>query len=470
MLIENDIFNWRILYATELISFSFAILISLKKHTLYRSILWTASNIYSAISMLVPSIFVDTTTYGSYHLSVYIFIALSIILPYFALGSTTRGAFRFSRPDLVAGAGIVAMMSVPAFPSGWQTIALGCVGGALVLLATAWVCHKNRLWRGFNGQFVMIFGLIACSLIFLWRGWVVFEARGNNQLQVDPAATTLWLQMLIFTSFCLQMGFLNLIVARDLRVRLFMGRRAARLSEGRLKLLADRERISKVANERLITLGLLTHEVRQPINNALAALEGLNFSLQPKTPKAAKSVMAINRARSVIDSINLAISNAIVAASFLEKNEEIAAQWVRAYDVAELARTDCPTDKAPRIEIIWDSRAVYIDIDPILVRLALRNLLDNALKYSPAQSAIQLHVVQREDVLGTSFKVTSKLARPDLLNEDIFKRRNRAAVAQGEGSGLGLYLVKKVAEAHGGTISYELQGNAMVTFDLFIPD
>lgn len=470
MTIENDIFNWRLLYFAELISFSLAILMSLKKHTLYRSMLWIFSNILAAVSMLLPSVYIDTTNYRTYNTFVYLCIALSIILPYFALASSNRGPLQFKTPDVVAAGGIIAMMAVAGFPAEWEIIAIGCSGGAVVLLATAWVCHKNRLWRGFNGQYIMTFGLIACALVFLWRGWVVFDARDGRELEINPQTNILWIQMLIFTSFCIQMGFLNMIVARDLRRRLFTGRRAARLFEGRLRLLADQERLSRVANERLVTLGLLTHEVRQPINNALAALEALNYAVEPQTPGAEKSKTAISRARSVIDSINLAISNAIVAASFLEKNEKIATQSVRAYDVAELARTDCPTDQLPRISITWDSRAIYVDIDPILVRLALRNLLDNALKYSPAQSAVQLHVVQRDDLFGTSFTVTSQLARPDLLNNDIFSRRTRAANAGGEGSGLGLYLVKKVAEAHGGIISYAVQDDAIVTFDLFIPD
>ena len=103
-------------------------------------------------------------------------------------------------------------------------------------------------------------------------------------------------------------------------------------------------------------------------------------------------------------------------------------------------------------------------------RLALRNLLDNALKYSPPQSLIQFCIVQREDLLGTSFTVTSQLAGADLLDETIFSRRARGEGAEGRGSGLGLYLVKKVAEAHGGSVSYLVHDNATVTFDLFLPD
>ena len=62
------------------------------------------------------------------------------------------------------------------------------------------------------------------------------------------------------------------------------------------------------------------------------------------------------------------------------------------------------------------------------------------------------------------------MSRPDLLGEHIFERRARGSGASGQGSGLGLFLVKKVADAHHGNISYAVHDETMVTFDLFIPD
>ncbi|MCF8493266.1 MAG: ATP-binding protein [Sphingomonadaceae bacterium] len=183
-----------------------------------------------------------------------------------------------------------------------------------------------------------------------------------------------------------------------------------------------------------------------------------------------KSKQAIARAQAVLDAVTLAISNAIFGASFLEESANIAPRSVDADDVARLAKTDCPTDLAPRIEMNSNAKSVFVNMDPVLVRLALRNLLDNALKYSPPRSPIQFCIVQREDVLGTSFTVTSQLAGTDFLGEAIFARGGRGAGAEGRGSGLGLYLVRKVAEAHGGSVSYLVHDNATVTFDLFLPD
>jgi signal transduction histidine kinase len=154
----------------------------------------------------------------------------------------------------------------------------------------------------------------------------------------------------------------------------------------------------------------------------------------------------------------------------LEKENPVATRYMNAYDVASLAKFDCPVALRDRIKLGSGGPDIFADIDPILVRIAVRNLLDNALKYAPALSEIQLDIIQREDRLGTSMTVTNKLNGPNVLNEDIFMQGVRGSGTKAEGSGLGLFLVRKVAEAHFGTISYAVHDQNMVTFDLFFPD
>ena len=470
MTIENQLFNWSLLYFAELLAFSVVFLFLIRRGAWIPVGLWTLSNFLSAFGMVTPSIFVETTSSAGYNLLNYMMSGSSLILPYFALASGRAGAFHFHRSLMPLGAAIIALMMSAFLPYGWLPSAIGYTFGGVIVLATAWVCFKNRLWRGLWGQSILIFGLTACAVLLLWRGWIVFDGRTGTGFDVPASKSILGLQLMVFVSLFMQVGFLSLIVGRELRSRLFLGRRAARLFEINRGLMADQKRLAELADERLLTLSLLTHEVRQPINNARAALEALDYAVKPSSPNAAKSKLAIGRAQAVLDTVTLAISNAIFGASLLEENPQIASRSVDAREVAELAITDCPLGLAPRIEMICDKAAVYVDIDPILIRLALRNLLDNALKYSPVHSPVQIHILQHEDLLGTSFRVTSQTSRPDLLSEDIFKQRTRGTGAQGDGSGLGLYLVKKVAEAHNGKISYNIRDETRVTFDLFIPD
>ena len=88
---------------------------------------------------------------------------------------------------------------------------------------------------------------------------------------------------------------------------------------------------------------------------------------------------------------------------------------------------------------------------PSTIERAVANLLDNAAKWSPPGG--QVHVAVRDG------EVTVRDHGPGIAEEDlpyVFDRFYRARSARGmSGSGLGLSIVRQVAEAHGGTVVAE---------------
>ena len=93
--------------------------------------------------------------------------------------------------------------------------------------------------------------------------------------------------------------------------------------------------------------------------------------------------------------------------------------------------------------------------DRRLLTLALRQLLDNALKYSPAGSPIQMDAVRA----GDSVSLTITDHGPGIAGEEkerIFDRFYRGdASEQVPGSGLGLSIARNIARAHGGELTFE---------------
>ena len=89
---------------------------------------------------------------------------------------------------------------------------------------------------------------------------------------------------------------------------------------------------------------------------------------------------------------------------------------------------------------------------PLLLIIAVINLVDNALKYAPDWKVVSVAVKRREDTV--EIRVTDR--GPGIPWEDrrrIFERfvRGKSAVGkQVRGSGIGLALVKHIAQAHGG--------------------
>ncbi|WP_224826312.1 sensor histidine kinase [Cognatishimia sp. MH4019] len=131
---------------------------------------------------------------------------------------------------------------------------------------------------------------------------------------------------------------------------------------------------------------------------------------------------------------------------------------LRLTPVADMKDVDLRLDAAPGIRVA---------ADPILLQNAIRNLIDNALKYSPSDSTIMIRLRSAPHIQveicdeGPGFP-------PDQIG-GLVARFARGSNADGIiGSGLGLTIAQDVALAHGGHISLanRPEGGACVTFSL----
>lgn len=97
---------------------------------------------------------------------------------------------------------------------------------------------------------------------------------------------------------------------------------------------------------------------------------------------------------------------------------------------------------------------LLVDADGQLLRLALRQLLDNALKYSPATSTIEIDAAIDGSREVQIIVRNSGAAIPPHEQRRIFDRFYRGAAAkQVPGSGMGLAIVRQIAQVHGGDVS-----------------
>jgi two-component system sensor histidine kinase QseC len=97
------------------------------------------------------------------------------------------------------------------------------------------------------------------------------------------------------------------------------------------------------------------------------------------------------------------------------------------------------------LELDADPARVAGDAD--MLRILLRNLIDNAIRYTPSGGRVLV------EVKGTTLSVTdSGPGIPASEREWVFDRFHRLAGQESEGSGLGLSIVARIAERHGATI------------------
>ncbi len=137
----------------------------------------------------------------------------------------------------------------------------------------------------------------------------------------------------------------------------------------------------------------------------------------------------------------------------------------RPVDLAALARETADLLRAPGATLLVQAPTVlWRTCDPERVRQALENLLGNAIKHSPKGAPIVVSVEARERRDGEWAVLTVRDegpgVAPDLL-PTLFERFARGR--DSTGLGLGLYLTRGIAEAHGGTLTAAAEPNIMST-------
>ena len=92
--------------------------------------------------------------------------------------------------------------------------------------------------------------------------------------------------------------------------------------------------------------------------------------------------------------------------------------------------------------------APTIDGDPGLLEVALRNLIDNALRYAGGDSRISVFLRRENDDLLLGVGDNGPGVDPDEMPR-LVERFYRGSSATAEGSGLGLTIVQRIAQLHG---------------------
>ena len=104
--------------------------------------------------------------------------------------------------------------------------------------------------------------------------------------------------------------------------------------------------------------------------------------------------------------------------------------------------------------------------------LALRNLIDNALKYSPESATVAISVVRRGDLAGISVEDRG----PGISKEEqlaIFRKFVRGEAARErnvKGTGIGLALADQIVKAHGGCLELASEPGHGSRFTILLPE
>jgi len=236
-----------------------------------------------------------------------------------------------------------------------------------------------------------------------------------------------------------------------------------------LNLLFGRVRTAFEAQQHFVADA--AHELRTP----LAALRLQAQSLdRADTPEARQ--VAVSRLTAGIDRATRLVEQLLILARQEATAAEGAAAKTRPVDLADLARRTAAdlagVAAAKGVDLgLQQADPASVDGQPDALQILLRNLVDNAVKYTPGGGTVDISVLSGAGTVAVQVEDSGPGIPPD-ERERVFDRFYRVAGSEAAGSGLGLAIIKAIAERHGAVLtlgSSERLGGLMATVPFKTP-
>ncbi len=237
-------------------------------------------------------------------------------------------------------------------------------------------------------------------------------------------------------------------------------------SSGSIVRFVDISSMRAAEREREEILEFLSHDMRAPQAAIIALLEtegkpATDSDLWTRVNDYARKTLKladdfVQHAR--LSATELALVDVDVASAMTEAIDAVWPQMVR---------------KAIQVERTGLDQEVYISGDYAALVRAFTNLIDNAVRHSPPESAITCRIVLDRDDHGQDVVRCSVIDRGSGLSpsrtDDLFARFGAVGSGSKSGSGLGLSYVKKVVDRLGGSIDWSSDTGQGTRFTLTLP-
>lgn len=431
--------------------------------------LWLLSNFATAAAM---PLFIWQPDFTSQTLAFWLpasLVVTSAALKLFAVSS--RGLRRRMMWPVIATI-IAFAFSYQSFTyAGLSSARLALTMGLLSVITggIAIAAKINPLWRGLWGRKLLIAAFTLSSVLLAVISVRAITGNASTSYFARGTIESLIFALNIIQVIVVHIGFIALVVGRLAKVTAFKAARQQQLIRRRKLAEQHGRQMEEIAQERRALLDLLSHEVRQPLNNAQAALQEISRHMGQRKLQELGMTQPVSRLYNTIDQVVLALSNAIVGTSVIERRTNQEHREVEVTAIAELARGDCSIDQQSRVSLAGLADPVFVQGDPILLRLAFRNLLDNALKFSPPDTQVSAAIGIDSERLGVFFEVCNQPKEPFHPDVRLFDRTWRGANGSIPGKGLGLFIVQEVAQIHKGTATASIADDGQTRFELFVP-
>jgi two-component system, OmpR family, phosphate regulon sensor histidine kinase PhoR len=243
-------------------------------------------------------------------------------------------------------------------------------------------------------------------------------------------------------------------------------------SKGALLVINDVTQLRRLENMRSEFAANVSHEIKTPLTAIQGFVETLHQGAVDDPAEVDRFLGIIQkhvrRLATIIDDL--------MYLSRLEQDGEARRLPLANNPVAEVIRTAvglCRTkadEKRITVELVCEE-GLTAAMDTELMEQAVVNLLDNAIKYSPAGSRIEVEARRNQQEISIHVR-DQGMGIPARHLPRLFERFYRVDKARSRnmgGTGLGLAIVKHIVQAHGGRVTVESTRQRGSTFTLHLP-
>jgi signal transduction histidine kinase len=228
------------------------------------------------------------------------------------------------------------------------------------------------------------------------------------------------------------------------------------------------EELRRLSALRADFVSLVSHELRTPMAAVIGSARTLQQRWRELTPEQRESFLELiagetNRLATLMSDV--LDTSRIEAGTFSFRFSDV--------DLGQLVRDSVATAELGSDEVSLRAEVheplPVVRGDPERLRQVLMNLLDNAIKYSPAGDEVEVRAYAENGRIRVDVRDNG----PGIAREDqrlIFEKFGRVMSAHTHpGTGLGLFIARSIAEAHGGTLDVTSAPERGATFTLDLP-